>query len=55
MFSNALTNYVHTKAHTAVLGRPTIKDVERFRNGLNLMRGQDLSLSSLSSLPPGGG
>ena len=36
MFSNTLK--LHTKAHTASRGRPTLKDVQCFRNGSNLMR-----------------
>ena len=40
VFSNTLK--LHTKAHTAVRGRPTLKDVERFRNGSNLMRDHEL-------------
>ena len=36
VFSNTLK--LHTIAHTAVRGRPTLKDVERFRNGSNLTR-----------------
>ena len=31
---------LHTNAHT-VRGRPTLKDVERFRNGSNLLRGRE--------------
>jgi len=40
MFSNTLK--LHTKANTTVRGRPTLKDVERFWNGSNLMRGHVL-------------
>ena len=40
MFSNSLK--LHTKTHTAVRSRPTLKDVERFRNGSNLMRDHEL-------------
>ena len=35
---------LHTKAHTFVRGRPTLKDVERFRNGSNLMRDHEQSI-----------
>ena len=37
---------LHTKAHTFVRGRPTLKDVERFRNGSNLMRDHEQSIIS---------
>ena len=34
---NMISSTLRTNAKT-VLGRPTVKHVERFRNGLNLMR-----------------
>ena len=42
VFSNTLK--LHTKAHTAIRGRPTLKDVERFRNESNLMRDHERSI-----------
>ena len=39
IFSNTLK--LHKKAHTAVRSRPTV-NVERFRNGSNLMRDHEL-------------
>ena len=36
-----ISNTLHTKAKT-VRGRPTLKDVERFRNGSNLMRAREI-------------
>ena len=41
---------VHTNAHT-VRGRPTLKDVERFRNGSNLMRDRELYERTFLSEP----
>ena len=42
MFSYTLK--LHTKAHTFVRSRPTLKDVECFRNGFNLMRNHEQSI-----------
>ena len=41
---SSYTLKLHTKAHTFVRGRPTLKDVERFRNGSNLMRDHEQSI-----------
>ena len=49
MFSNTLK--LHTKAHTAVHGRPPLKDVERFRNKSNLMRKKTIYKRTISSEP----
>ena len=35
---------LHTKAHTFVRGTPTLKNVERFRNGSNLTRDHEQSI-----------
>ena len=36
-----ISSTLHTNAKT-VRGRPTLKDVERFRNGSNLMRAREI-------------
>jgi len=46
MFSNTLK--LHTKAQT-VRGRPTPKDVDRFRNGSNFTRDQFMSEPSIKN------
>ena len=39
---SSYTRELHTKARTFLRGRPTLKDVERFRNRSNLMRDHKL-------------
>ena len=41
---SSYTLKLHTKAHAFVCGRPTLKDVERFRNGSNLIRDHEQSI-----------
>ena len=41
---SSYTLKLHTKAHTFVCVRPTLKNVERFRNGSNLMRDHEQSI-----------
>ena len=41
---SSYTLKVHTKAYTFVRGRPTLKDVECFRNGSSLMRDHEQSI-----------
>ena len=45
---SSYTLKLHTKAHTFVRGRPTLKDVERFRNESNLMRDHEQSIVNYS-------
>ena len=41
---SSYTLKLHTKVHTFVRGRPTLKDVGRFRNESNLMRDHEQSI-----------